>query len=299
VGNPNSSIGLIAGWGDYPSLVARAARARGHRIVGAGLRGHAEPHFADACDKFRWFGLGQLGGIISYFRRNGVTQATMAGKVHKVKLFQPWNVVRHWPDMVTFSTFFHHFITAQKDRRDDTLLLAVVRAFQDRGITIVPATDFAPDLLLPECKLTRRGPTRRQLADIEFGWRLAREMGRLDIGQSVCVKGQAVLAVEAIEGTDACIRRAGQLCGAGGFTVVKVAKPEQDMRFDVPTIGIHTLESMTAAGASVLAVEAGRTIAVHQPELAAFANRHGLAILALPSPERCRPEWIAPDAQAA
>jgi DUF1009 family protein len=145
---------------------------------------------------------------------------------------------------------------------------------------MAPATDFAPELLAKAGQLTRRGPTASQLQDIAFGWNLAKEIGRLDIGQSVAVKGRAVIAVEAVEGTDACIRRAGELCPQGGFTVVKVAKPQQDMRFDVPTIGIGTIENLAAAGASVLAIEAGKTIVVDQAEVVALADRHGLAIVA-------------------
>jgi DUF1009 family protein len=129
-------------------------------------------------------------------------------------------------------------------------------------------------------QLTRRAPSAAQLADIEFGWKMAKEMGRLDIGQSVAVKGRATIAVEAIEGTDECIRRAGLLCAAGGFTVVKVAKPQQDMRFDVPTVGMLTLQTMVAAGASCLAIEAGRTIIMDEPELIRFADQHKLTIVA-------------------
>ena len=140
------------------------------------------------------------------------------------------------------------------------------RSSPREGIRFAPPTDYAPELLVKAGQLTRRGPTAWQQKDIEFGWQMAKEMGRLDIGQSVAVKDQAVLAVEAVEGTDECIRRAGALCRAGGFTVVKVAKPQQDMRFDVPTIGLGTLETMHAAGGKVLAVEAGRTIFLDQDD---------------------------------
>src|SRR6185503_16752763 len=145
------------------------------------------------------------------------------------------------PDFCTFKAFFPMFILRRQNRSDDALLKVVVETFAQGGITMAPATDFAPQLLARPGKLTRRAPTAAQWQDIEFGWTLAKEMGRLDIGQSVAVKGRAVIAVEAVEGTDACIRRAGELCPQGGFTVVKVAKPQQDMRFDVPTIGIGTI----------------------------------------------------------
>jgi hypothetical protein len=185
------------------------------------------------------------------------------------------------PDWRSIRTFYPHFLAMHKDRRDDTLLGAIVEAFGADGITLGPATDYAPELLVKPGCLTDRRPSAAQETDIQFGWRLAKEMGRLDVGQSVAVKDRAALAVEAIEGTDACIQRAGTLCRAGGFTVVKVAKPQQDMRFDVPTIGLGTLDAMVAAGARVLAVEAGRTIMIDQAEVIAQANRHKLIVVAL------------------
>ena len=176
-----------------------------------------------------------------------------------------------------------HFVTRSKDCRDDSLLGMLVREFAADGIHFKPATDFAPELLVKPGQLTRRGPSSHQWKDIRFGWTVAKELGRLDIGQSVAVMGQSVLAVEAIEGTDECIRRAGTLCRAGGFTVVKVAKPNQDMRFDVPTIGLGTLDTMVKAGGRVLAVEAGRTIVLDQAAVIEFANRNGLVIVSIDS----------------
>jgi DUF1009 family protein len=172
-------------------------------------------------------------------------------------------------------------VAARKDRKDDTLLSAVAGAFEDDGIKIRPAIDFAPELLVKFGKLTRLGPTHAQQRDIEFGWHLAKEMGRLDVGQSVAVKDRACLAVEAIEGTDQCIRRAGELCPAGGFTVVKLAKPQQDMRFDVPTIGLGTLDAMVEAGAKMLVVEAKRTILIDEPHFIERADRHKLIVVSL------------------
>ena len=144
-----------------------------------------------------------------------------------------------------------------------------------------PATDFAPDLLIGEGVLTKRKPTDQQKKDIDFGWTMAREMGRLDIGQSVVIKNQAAIAIEAIEGTDACIARAGQLCKSGGFTVVKTAKPQQDMRFDVPTVGVGTIESIHQGGGNVLAIEAGRTIMIDQEETVELADKYGICIIAV------------------
>ena len=157
----------------------------------------------------------------------------------------------------------------------------IIEEFALDGITFAPATDFCPELLVRYGNLTSRSPTRSQQRDIEFGWTLAKEIGRLDIGQSVVVKGRAVVAVEAIEGTDECIRRAGRLCRSEGSTVIKVAKPQQDMRFDVPTIGLGTLRAMKESGVRVLAVEARRTIILDEPQVIDYANRNQLVVVAL------------------
>ncbi len=278
---PHDKVGLIAGWGRFPIVVAESLKRQGCKTYCVALKDHADPVLEQICDGVRWTGLAKLGRAIRYFRRCGVHDATMAGKVFKVRLFQRGAWIWHLPDWRGIRTFWNHFATTKKDRRDDTLLLAIVGAFADGGVTLRPATDYAPELLVKFGQLTRLGPTRAQRKDIAFGWSLAKEMGRLDIGQSVIVKDRACLAVEAIEGTDECIRRAGQLCPAGGFTVVKVAKPQQDMRFDVPTVGIGTLQAMVDAGANSLVVEAGKTILVDEREFIEFANRHSLIVAAL------------------
>ncbi|MCH8923330.1 MAG: UDP-2,3-diacylglucosamine diphosphatase LpxI, partial [Planctomycetes bacterium] len=168
-----------------------------------------------------------------------------------------------------------------KDKRDDTLMLAIIREFERDGITFDSALRYCPDLLANKGCLTSREPSSCQRSDIALGWKLAKEMGGLDVGQSVAVSGRSPLAVEAIEGTDECIRRAGSLCKASDFTVVKVAKPQQDMRFDVPTIGLGTLATLAAAGGRVLAIEAGRTIIIDQADVIEFANRKKLVVVAL------------------
>lgn len=274
-------IGLIAGWGDYPILLAHTLHERGLAVFGLGVRGHADPVIRDYCREFAWIGLGQLGRAVRFFRRNGVAHATMAGKIHKVILFQRWAWLRHLPDGYGFRAFAPHFLFRHRDNRDDSLLGTVCEAFARRGIRMYPATDFVPEVLAEPGVLTQRLPTAAQWQDIAFGWRIAKEMGRLDIGQTVAVKDLAVLAVEAIEGTDACILRAGELCGAGGFTVVKVAKPRQDMRFDVPTIGMNTVRNVAAARGAVLAVEAQKTIFLHRQDVIDHADAHGVALVAL------------------
>jgi DUF1009 family protein len=281
--NPKSTkVGLIAAWGRYPLVVAQTLKAQGAQVYCLGVKDHADPAIRQWCDDFEWIGLAKIGKVIRFWRRHGVTQGTMAGKVHKVLLYERGAWWRHLlPDWEGAKTFYPHFVSRRKSQQDDSLLGAIVEAFGRAGITMRPATDFVPELLVEPACLTQRQPTAAQWHDIQFGWRLAKEIGRLDVGQSVAVKNRSPLAIEAVEGTDLCIRRAGELCPTGGFTVVKVAKPQQDMRFDVPTIGLGTLETMAAAGGRVLAVEAGRTILIDEQNVIDFANRQQMVIVAL------------------
>jgi DUF1009 family protein len=222
--------------------------------------------------------------------RHGVRRAVVAGKIHKHLLFQPGLFFKHLPDWRTLRAFYQHFLLSRRDLRDDTLMTTLLNIFARDGVSFFPPTEFAPELLARRGQLTRRGPSEAQSRDIEFGWRLAKTVGRLDVGQSVAVKGGTALAVEAVEGTDQCIRRAGELCKQGGFTVVKVAKPQQDMRFDVPTIGMLTLETMREAKARCLAIEAGKTIIVDEPAVIRFADKHGIVIVALATDEMATAE---------
>lgn len=253
-------VGILAGWGRLPTELAIALRQQGRRVVALGVHDHADPQLADLCDEFAWIRLGAVGGAIRKFRRWGVRRAVMAGKVNKVELLRPRWWKRHRPDLKCLTAFSSQLFTRRKDGKDDTLLLTLVNVFAAAGIVFEPATDFAPELLVKEGLVAGRPLSRKQLQDVRFGWQLAKQIGALDVGQTVCVKKQAVLAVEAVEGTDLCIQRAGELCRHSGFSVVKVAKPNQDMRFDVPTIGPQTLASIAHAGGDVLAVEADSTI---------------------------------------
>jgi DUF1009 family protein len=272
-------IGVLAGWGRYPVAVAEAIRRNGGRTAVLALRGHASEQLQDVADHYDEVGVAELGGAIAAFRRSGCTRATMAGKVHKTKLFAQGAWLHHLPDWTGLKTYWPHFISRRRDNRDDSLLSAIASTFDSAGVLICPATDFAPELLATAGVLAGRSLSGCERADVAFGWELAKALGRHDIGQTVVVKNRAPIALEAIEGTDECIRRAGRLCGSGGLVVVKVAKPQQDLRFDMPTIGVGTLQSLRAAGATVLAIEAGRTILVEQPELVAFANRSGITLV--------------------
>jgi DUF1009 family protein len=275
-------IGLLAAWGRFPLLVAEALRRQDFHVSCLGVVDMCDPQLQETCQDFKWIGWGSLGGAIKFFKRCGVHEATMAGKFHKALLYQPGVWWHHVPDWTFLKTFYQYFITNQRDNKDDSLLGALADAFLAGGVEFRPATDFAPELLVKPGQLAGRPPSANQQKDIEFGWDVAKQLGALDIGQSVCVKDRSVIAVEAVEGTDACILRAGDLCKKGDFTIVKVAKPQQDMRFDVPTVGVRTLRTMVAAGASVLAIEAGRTILLDDAEFRQFAEYHRLSIVAFP-----------------
>ncbi len=276
-------IGLLAAWGRYPVIVAESLRRQGYYISCVAVANLADPALRDICQDFRWIGWCSLGRGIRFFQSCNVQEATMAGKFPKSLIYQPRVWIRHLPDWKFIKTFYHYLITHKRDNKDDTLLGALTDAFAVEGITFKPATDFAPELLVNPGQIAGRPPAASQLADIEFGWEIAKQMGGLDIGQSICVKDRAVLAVEAVEGTDACILRAGEMCKKGGFTVVKVAKPQQDMRFDVPTVGVRTLRIMQTAGAKVLAIEGDRTILLDDDEFRQFAAQHKISVIAFES----------------
>jgi UDP-2,3-diacylglucosamine hydrolase len=272
-------VGLLAGSGRFPILFAEAARRQGLKVACVGIKYEAPPELRDLCTTYETAGVAKLGRMIRIFGRQHVRHIVMAGKVTKNVMYTPLRFVQLWPD---YRMFHMWYFMNRKDNRDDSILLGVIAEFERDAITFASALDYCPELLVKQGLLTRRPPTARELADIEFGWQLAKEMGRLDVGQSVAIKEKAALAVEAIEGTDRCIERAGVLCKAGGWTLVKVAKPQQDMRFDVPTIGVSTIENLHKAGARVLAIEASKTIVVDQADVIGLADRYGLTIVALP-----------------
>jgi DUF1009 family protein len=273
----SAPIGLLAGSGRFPILFAEAAKRQGLKVACVGLQYEASPVLKELCDSYEEVGISKLGGMIRSFKRRGAAEVVMAGKVTKSVMHTPMRAIRLCPDFRMVRFWYGRL----RDKKDDSILLGVIAEFAKDGMTFTSALDYCPELLVKDGVLTRRSPSASELKDIEFGWMLAKEMGRLDVGQSVAVKEQAALAVEAIEGTDRCIERAGQLCKAGGWTLVKVAKPQQDMRFDVPTIGVTTIENLHRAGARVLAIEAGKTIVIDQPDVVSLADRHGLAIVSI------------------
>lgn len=277
-----ANVGIVAGWGEYPLQVARALRAQGHRVVTAAIRNHASTELISLSDAHCWIGVCKLGGMQKFFKREGVDNVCLTGKLFKEKiLFHGWGWIQHLPDYECIRTMLPVMYSFKNNTTDDSLLGAVVSSFARRGMTTVPGTDYATELIAEPGVLTKKKPSSKVQADIEFGWKMAKEMGRLDIGQSITVRDRTVLAVEAIEGTDACILRTSIVCPRGGFTLVKVAKPQQDMRFDLPTIGPRTIESMRRAGGRAIAIEAGKTILIDREKTLADANRAGIQIVSL------------------
>ena len=274
----NQTLGLIAGEGVFPAMVLRGAKQAGLRVVVVGLHSCCdETLFADA-DAFYEAGVARLGRWIRIFRKEHAHQVIMAGRVRKTRMLDrsPW---RQWlaylPDWTSIKVWYF----GAKDRRNDNLLRAVADEMRRKGVELIDSTAYCRDAMATEGVLGNNSLTPAQTADADLGWNIAKEMGRLDIGQSVAVKDKDIIAIEAIEGTDAMIARAGELCRSGGWTLIKVAKPNQDMRFDVPTIGPGTIEGLAKARAAAVVVEAGKTLLLAPEETIALANRHGIAVV--------------------
>ena len=287
---PGEPIGLVAGWGRFPIEVAEALTDAGHPVDCIAIRGHAGEELASVCRDLQWSGVGKLGGHLRYFRRRGIRHVTMAGKLFKADLLYHGSLwLKHLPDWTCIRTFAPHLLGRRRDARDDSLLLAVMAAYRQAGLTVVAATRFAPGLLVEAGTLAGRDPRPNVLRDIELGWQVAKQMGGMDIGQSITIRDGTVIAVEAIEGTDACIARTAELCPRGGWTLVKVSKPGQDMRFDVPTIGPQTVDRVRAGGGVAIAIEAAKTILVDRECTLSNAHQAGISIVAV-DPRRMQAE---------
>jgi DUF1009 family protein len=272
-------IGIIAGNGRFPFLALQGARSLGHDVTVVAVKEEAfadlEQAARDAHASYHSVSLGHLGKCIKILRQAGVSQAVMAGQVKHAKIFS--GIV---PDLTLLSV-----LTKLRARNTDALISAVAEVMRKEGIELLDSTVFLGPLLAREGQLTRRAPDEAELADLMFGYRLADEIAGLDIGQTIVVKDKAVVAVEAMEGTDATIARAGELAG-GGVRVVKVAKPNQDMRFDVPVIGIATVDVMRRAGATALSIDAGRTLVIDGDQVFKAADEAGITIVGRPRAEQ-------------
>lgn len=269
-------IGLIAGGGVLPVLEARGMRAAGRKVACLGLAGQYEPGLVGEVDRFDTVGLIQLGRWIRVFRRWGVREAVMIGHVRKTRMYDPLRWFRQMPDARAAMVWYR---VLRHDRRSQTLLKAVADELAKGGVNLIDTTRYIPEHLADAGVLTRHKPTPQQEADIAFGWPILMRMNDLDIGQAIAVKDRDVIAVEAIEGTDAMIRRAGELCRSRGWTMLKGPKPDKDLRFDVPTVGVQTIEGLAAAGAGCLAVAAGKVIFADKAAVLKAADEADIAIV--------------------
>lgn len=255
---------------------ADGIRQAGRTVACVGLRDQFDADLPQHCDQFRAAGLIQIGRWIRLLKKWGASEAVLVGKVAKVKMHDPLRLFRHRPDFRAAKVWF---IATRYDKRPDAMLGAVADELKKEGITLIDSTTYIPKLMAERGVMTTTQPTAGQRADIDFGLPIAQHMGELDVGQSLAVKDHDVLAVEALEGTDQMIVRAGSLCRTGGWTMLKIAKPKQDMRFDVPTVGPNTIERLKAANAGCLAIEAGKTIMLEKAKMLAAADRAGIAVI--------------------
>ncbi len=264
----SNKIGIIAGGGQFPLLFAKAAKEQGREVYVVAHQGETDVALAEYAHSISWVKLGQLGKIIKFFKNNQVDETAFLGTITKTRIFK-----EVWPDLKGLSLWNKIDI-----KHDDSILRAIADSLEEEGISVVESTMYLKNLLFPAGILTKKKPTSEQIEDIRFGWSIAKEIGSLDIGQCVVVRSKSVMAIEAIEGTDATILRGGKLARKKAV-VVKIRKPGQDFRFDLPAIGPTTIKNMHEVKASVLAVEAGQALLFDRNEVITQANKAGIVIV--------------------
>jgi DUF1009 family protein len=256
--------------------VARGARAAGHQVVCAALSGSAWPELERECDRFHWVGVTRLGQWIRVLRRGGCTEAIMVGRVAKSRMYDRWRYFRYIPDVRTARMWFTKL---RHDKRPKAVLTALAEELAGEGITLIDSTKYCADHLATPGVMTRTQPSESQWADVRAGWTIASNISRMDIGQSIAIFNRDVIAVEALEGTNAMIERAGSLCRVGGWTLVKVSNSDRDMRMDVPTVGTTTIEKLREHRAGCLVLEAGKTILLEKQKVLELADRFRIAVV--------------------
>jgi DUF1009 family protein len=264
------TLGLIVGNGSFPILLAQEAKKRGDKIIAVALKEEADPAIEKYADELAWLSIGQLGKTIAFFKDHAITQAVMAGQVKHTQLFR--NII---PDLRAAK-----LLAKVLNKKAESLLSMVIQEFESEGIHFLPSTTYLEHWLCSVGVLTKRSLSSSEQEDIAFGLPLARTISAQDIGQTIVVKDKTVVAVEAMEGTDACIRRAGEIAGPG-CVVIKVARPKQDLRFDVPVVGPKTLQALKDAGTKVLALEAGKTLLLDKDAFIKEANAAQLTLTGL------------------
>ncbi|MBN2063984.1 MAG: UDP-2,3-diacylglucosamine diphosphatase LpxI [Sedimentisphaerales bacterium] len=277
-------LGLIAGQGRLPFMVAQGARRAGLKVACVGFRDQADPLLADEVDHFQWVSVARPGSWIKHLRKYGVSETIMVGRVAKTNIYTPFRIIQYMPDWRAFRVWYGRL--GNKDKRNDTLLCALADELANGGIILMDSTKYIPENMAGIGVLTKNQPSESVMKDIDFGWSIVKRMGDLDIGQAIAVKEQEVIAVEAIEGTNKMITRAGELCRAGGWTLIKTGKPSQDMRFDVPTIGPDTIEKLRNCGARCLAIESGKTIIVDTEQTLALADKNKITVVGIDGSEK-------------
>ena len=270
-------VGIIAGNGQFPLLFSRAAKEKGYAVYTAAIKNEAVPDVEDHCEEIQWLHLGQVKKLIRFFRANGVTEVVLVGGVKKTHIFRD---IR--PDTKAVA-----FLARMRHTHDDSMLSAFANLLEGEGIKVLSSTFLIPEILADAGIWTRKRPSKSQINEIRTGWHIAKEIGRLDVGQCLVMGEGSVLAVEAIDGTDATIQRGGRL-GTGDSILVKVSKPTQDMRFDVPAVGLQTLKTMKEAGVTVLVIESGHAVVFDRDAMVAYADKNGMIIAVLDgSPANC------------
>lgn len=275
--NSEQVLGLIAGEGRLPFMVAKGARDAGLKVICAGLGDSAETSLSEQVDKFFRVSVARPGSWIRKLRKHGVSRTVIVGRVAKSRIFTPFRILRYLPDWLALKIWY--WTLRGKDKRNDTLLCALADELAKGGIVLEDSTKFCKEHFADKGLMTKHKPGMSAEADIEFGWQIVKKLGELDIGQAIAVKEREVLAVEAIEGTAEMILRAGKLCKKGGWTLIKVSKPNQDMRFDVPCVGPDTIKSLAENGGKCLVVEAEKVIILDKPQTIALADKLGIAVI--------------------
>jgi len=268
VSEQEDKIGLIAGSGKFPILIAETAAKKGLKIIAVAHKGETDPELEKKVSSITWVGLGQFGHLLEAFKLSGVNKVLMAGGINKTNMFKNLRLDLKGMAIAGKLLVYH----------DDDILRAVANELEKEGIRVVSSAIYLPELLAPEGCFTKRRPNKEELTDIEFGWEMAKELGRLDIGHCVVVKRKTVLALEAIEGTDKTILRGGELAHKGAV-VIKVCKPDQDLRFDLPAVGLNTIKTMSRVKASTLAIESGKTLVFDKEAMIRLANERGISII--------------------
>ena len=274
---PEKVIGLIAGQGRLPFLVAEGAKKTGLKVICVGLADNAEAELAKHVDVFYTVAIARPGSWIRKLRRHGVTGTIMVGRVAKKQIFTPWRIFRYLPDFRALRAWY--WTLRSKDKRNDTLLSALADELAKGKVILEDSTMYCKEHIATAEVMTHHKPGSSVEGDIEFGWDIVKKLGELDIGQAAAVREKEIIAVEAIEGTAEMIKRAGSLCGKGGWILIKAAKPNQDMRFDVPCVGPDTIRSLAENGGKCLVVEADKTIIIDKPETIELADKLGIAIV--------------------